>query len=257
MKNRIVKKLKELEGKEDIRILLAVESGSRAWGFASKDSDYDVRFIYIHQPNWYLALENKKDTIEFFDGELLDFSGWDLQKALKLFRKSNPSLMEWIVSPIVYLENEAFVQRLRELQTRYFSSKSCIYHYLHMANGNFKSYLQGDHVRIKKYFYVLRPLLACEWIVRFGTMPPLSFEALLKEGVDDEELMQEIQVLLQRKKIGEELDLEPRIGPIHSFLENRIAFFQSYVSEMAASPPIDFEVLNEVFLEFLRVEESH
>lgn len=98
----ITEKLNEIEEKENVKILHAVESGSRAWGFASPDSDYDVRFIYVRKKEDYLTLCEKSDVIEWQLDETLDINGWDLKKALQLFHKSNATLFEWSNSPIVY-----------------------------------------------------------------------------------------------------------------------------------------------------------
>lgn len=141
MRNKIIMKLHDIEKEHDVKILYAVESGSRAWGFESTDSDYDVRFIYAHSKNWYISIEDKRDVIEYPTEDLLDFSGWDIKKALKLYRKSNPPLYEWLISPIIYLEIGDFTQKLKNLIPRFYSPISSIYHYLHMAQGNNRQYL--------------------------------------------------------------------------------------------------------------------
>lgn len=164
MKGKILNKLHEIEKREQIKILNAIESGSRGWGFASKDSDYDVRFIYVHPVDWYLSIEDKRDVIEYLEADSLDMNGWDIKKALQLFHNLNPPLYEWLTSPIVCRENEDFTERLRDLMATFYSPISCLYHYLHMAKGNYREYLKGDKVKVKKYFYVLRPILACMWI---------------------------------------------------------------------------------------------
>ncbi len=150
----IINNLKAIESKENIKILYACESGSRAWGFPSKDSDYDVRFIYLKDTNWYLKVNYKyqRDVIELPIHDLLDINGWDLRKALGLLRKSNPALLEWFNSPIVYYKEKDFTQMFQSLIQEYYSPKACFYHYSHMAKGNNREYLQGDEVKIKKYF---------------------------------------------------------------------------------------------------------
>lgn len=126
MQNLICKKLQEIEKKENVKILLAVESGSRAWGFESPDSDYDVRFIYVRQKEDYLRLDKIRDVIELPLNDVLDMNGWDLQKALRLLHKSNPTLFEWLASPIVYLETP-FAEELRAIMPKYFFPKvACI-----------------------------------------------------------------------------------------------------------------------------------
>jgi predicted nucleotidyltransferase len=219
----ITEQLDRLEQEEQIRILYACESGSRAWGFPSQDSDYDVRFIYIRQPKWYLSIFDKRDVIERPISDKLDISGWDLRKALNLYRKSNPQLLEWLQSPIRYAEKYSLAEQLRENSPLTFSPKSCMYHYLNMAWGNYREYLQGEQVRIKKYFYVLRPVLACEWIERYSEMPPMEFDVLVERLLPkDGALWQVVQQLLARKKAGEELDYEPRLNPINEYLAERL-----------------------------------
>ena len=168
MEHKIIKhiqnRLLEIESEHSVRILYAIESGSRAWGFESADSDYDVRFIYIHERNWYLNILPKRDVIEYPIVDDFDYSGWDMRKTLFLLNKSNPVLFEWLKSPIVYRKDDFFCDVMGELTKTYFSAISSIYHYLHMASRNYREYLQSDEVKIKKYFYVLRPILACLWI---------------------------------------------------------------------------------------------
>ncbi|WP_040949762.1 nucleotidyltransferase domain-containing protein [Gorillibacterium massiliense] len=232
----ITEQLDFLEQQEQIRILYACESGSRAWGFPSQDSDYDVRFIYIRQPDWYLSIFDKRDVIERPISEKLDISGWDLRKALNLYRKSNPPLLEWLQSPIRYAEKHGAAKQLREISPLTFSPKSCMYHYLNMARGNYRMYLQGDRVKIKKYFYVLRPVLACEWIERFNEMPPMEFDVLVDRLIPkDEELWHIIQQLLARKKAGDELDYEPRLNPINDYLEDRLQKLEKIAAAMKST----------------------
>lgn len=232
VQQQIQEQLKRIEKEEHVRILYACESGSRAWGFPSKDSDYDVRFIYIRPVDWYLSIFDKRDVIERPISDMLDINGWDLKKALNLFRKSNPPLLEWLQSPIPYMEKFTIANQIRHISPLTFSPKSCLYHYLHMAKGNFREYLQGDHVKIKKYFYVLRPILACEWIERHNTMPPIEFQELVDRLVPEGTLKSAIQELLVRKIAGDEMDYEPRINPINEFLEARIAYYDQTASTM-------------------------
>lgn len=126
MREIIIDKLKGIEQNNNVKILYACESGSRAWGFASPDSDYDVRFIYIHNPDYYLSIDNADDVIELPVNEVLDISGWDIRKALKLFRKSNPPLMEWLQSPIVYACNEEFYAQMTALAPQYYIPRRAV-----------------------------------------------------------------------------------------------------------------------------------
>lgn len=174
MEALIKEKLHEIEQRENCRILLAVESGSRAWGFASPDSDYDVRFIYVRPRESNLRLNRVRDVIELPINGVLDINGWDVDKTLKLLHKSNPTVFEWFSSPIVYQTTD-FTEAFKPVMRRYFSSKNGLWHYLQMAEGNYREYLRGDMVKAKKYFYVLRPILACRWILEKVLRPQCSF----------------------------------------------------------------------------------
>lgn len=231
MQSLIRSELERIESEEGVRILYACESGSRAWGFPSRDSDYDVRFIYVRPVSEYLSLFEKRDVIERPISSMLDISGWDLKKALRLFRKSNPPLLEWLQSPIKYQEKYSVAEQIRRIAPAAFSPRSCLHHYLHMAQGNYRDYLQGEQVKIKKYFYVLRPVLACGWIEKHDTMPPIEFEALVNDLVPQEsELRAVIQELLVRKKAGDELDFEPRIGLLNNYVEKQISYYEQIAS---------------------------
>ena len=242
--------LARIEREHSVRILYAVESGSRAWGFASRDSDFDVRFIYLHPLEWYLSIGKQRDVIEHPVSGQLDISGWDLRKALGLFRKSNPPLLEWLGSPTVYLDRLKLAEQLRELMQESFSPVSCLYHYLHMAQGNYREYLRGDTVRVKKYFYVLRPILACSWIEKYRTMPPTEFARLYADTKLAPSLRMAIDELLCRKMTGDELDMEPRITVLNDYLDECIEHFTSIVADTARGE-VDSAKLDRLFIEKL------
>jgi len=246
MKKQIKAALAELEYSHKIKILYAVESGSRAWGFASTDSDWDVRFIYVHRPEWYFSIEKRKDCIEQMLPDKLDLSGWEITKAMNLFRKSNPPLLEWLRSPYIYMEQGAFAGKLRDMSDAYFSPKSCIYHYLHMAERNYRAYFKDSTVPIKKYFYMLRPLLACRWILAHATMAPMEFLTLLEDVRLESAVRTEIDKLLARKLRGEEMKRELSIAILNSHIENEIKFFNEYVSGVPNAAWHDSDALNKL-----------
>lgn len=262
MREHILDVLETIERDCNIKILFACESGSRAWGFPSKDSDYDVRFIYVHQKEWYLSIDQKRDVIEVPKhdpisipiDELLDVSGWELAKALRLFRKSNPPLLEWLRSGIIYYESGTTVAKLRELCGSTYSPVSGIHHYLNMAKGNYREYLHGSSVKIKKYFYVLRPILAAKWIEKYNTIPPMEFKELVEDLIPNGALKEEVMVLLKRKIAGDELDLEPRIEAINQFIEGEISRLEAYAKTLDIKIEDPTERLNRLFRETL--EES-
>lgn len=251
MRDTIIKKLNKIEKQNNIKILYAVESGSRGWGFESKDSDYDVRFIYIHKPEWYLSIKEKRDVIELPINDLLDINGWDLRKTLVLFKKSNPTLLEWLNSPIIYRKESKLIDKLNILLKSYFSSKSCIYHYLHMAEGNYREYLKGEKVKIKKYFYVLRPIMACMWAEKYGTQPPMLFENLMKSVNLRQEIVEEINKLLYIKKNSKEMDNQNKIVILNEFLDNKIEYYNNYVKNLKIDKNNDIENLDLLFRSIL------
>jgi predicted nucleotidyltransferase len=246
---RILSSLNRIETEKSLRILYACESGSRAWGFESKDSDFDVRFIYIRPPGWYLSIRKRRDVFEAPIEDDLDISGWDLTKALALYRKSNPPLLEWLQSPIIYMEKGTLRQRFLELMGEYYSPVSCMHHYLHMAQGNYREYLRGETVRLKKYFYVLRPVLACIWIEQGFGVVPMEFEILVDRLVTNPNLRKAIDRLLHMKRSGDELDEGNRIDEISSFLDQQI----SRLSEIrnAKNEAKDPNTLDAVFTQML------
>ena len=237
VREEVIRRLDAVEGEEDVRVLYACESGSRAWGFASPDSDYDVRFIYVHRPDWYLSIADRRDVIERPIVDEYDLSGWELRKTLRLFRKSNPPLIEWLGSPVVYRERTAMAKRLRELSARHHSPRSCAYHYLNMARRNHAAYLQGDRIRWKKYLYVLRPLLAVRWIESGRGIVPTEFERLVEAMVEDPALGQAIGALLARKRAGSELGQGARIAVISEFIEAETAGHESALTVGVKAPP--------------------
>jgi predicted nucleotidyltransferase len=250
VRTRIRDELRRIEEAESVTVLYACESGSRAWGFESSDSDYDVRFIYLRRTDWYLTIQNKRDVIEKPIDDELDVSGWDVPKALQLLRKSNPPLLEWLQSPVIYLRTSTFVDRLRALMNEYYSPISCMYHYLHMAENNFRQYLKKDEVWTKKYFYMLRPVLACIWIERGFGVVPIEFEKLVERVVDDVELKGEIDALLVEKRAGAELDRGPRNRILSSFLEQELDRLRAETQPPAKTR--NPETLDHLFVDILR-----
>jgi uncharacterized protein len=204
MKERVRGELQRIEHELGVRVLLAVESGSRAWGFASPDSDYDVRFIYAHGRDWYVSVVEPRDVIERMLPGDLDVSGWDLRKTLRLFSKCNLALNEWLGSPIVYSEAKVFREQLRELIPRFFNPIAAVHHYRSMSTRAFEDGYGEGSIGIKKLFYVLRPLLACRWIELMRTQPPTSFNDLLAAEFVTRDEREWIGELLQKKADAKE-----------------------------------------------------
>ena len=250
MLDLIKAKLQEIEEREQIRIIHCVESGSRAWGFPSPDSDYDVRFIYIRRPDYYMRLEKTRDVIEWQLDDTLDINGWDLQKALRLLHKSNPTLFEWNESPIVYKTTEAWAS-LQPLIRDCFMAKPGLYHYISMAKSNYREYLRSDMVRLKKYFYVLRPVLASLWILRNETAPPMTF-SVLKDTCLPEHLLPVVDRLLEMKMASSEMADGPRINALNEFLDESILEVSEAISKLPSRSQVSWDSLNDMFYRLIR-----
>ena len=204
MRERVLQELLRIERQNNVRILLAVESGSRAWGFASPDSDYDVRFVYAHERDWYLSIFEDRDVIEGMLPDRLDINGWDLRKSLRLFSKCNLALNEWLGSPIVYCEVPEFRDRFVSMIPQYFNPISAMHHYRSMADRAITEHLTDGQIAIKKLFYVLRPLLACRWIRHTVAQPPTEFEKLTLPAWITAEEKAWIASLLEQKSAAAE-----------------------------------------------------
>lgn len=249
MVDKIKEKLNEIEKRENVKILHCVESGSRAWGFASPDSDYDVRFIYIRPKEFYLRLDDPRDVIEWQLDDTLDVNGWDVKKALQLLNKSNPTLFEWNSSPIVYRTTDDW-QKISSVINDFFTQKAGLYHYLSTAKGNYREYLKGETVKLKKYFYVLRPILACKWIIDKGTPPPMLFSVLMNEYLD-ESVKPDVLKLLDIKINSPEIQTGPRFEKINEYVEKTICEVEEIINSMPTIREKRWDRLNEMFLSLL------
>lgn len=227
-------RLTALETERSVRVLFACESGSRAWGFASPDSDYDVRFIYTGPASSYLTVHPPRDVIEEPVNAELDVSGWDLRKSLGLLAKSNPPLLEWLDSPIVYRQDAAFAERFRELARRWFNPRACRHHYASMARHNYREHIRGDTVKLKKYLYILRPVLACHWLERDLGPVPMRLEQMLDVIVTDPALRDAVARLLAVKRVTPELGTGPAIPEISDFLATEMARLEGTATDLPA-----------------------
>ncbi|WML28845.1 nucleotidyltransferase domain-containing protein [Neobacillus sp. OS1-32] len=228
MKETILKALKKIESDYNVKILYACEAGSRAWGVSSKDSDYDVRFIYVHKKDDYLTIDpigigKKRDVIELPIDDLLDITGWELTKALRLLRKSNPPLLEWLHSGIVYYQEFSTIAQMKKLTREIFAPQACLHHYLNMANKNFQGILQDGEVSSKRYLNVLRPILVANWIEKLNEFPPLDYQLLLEKCIAEGEVKGEIKALLKRKRVGEKQAEKLQIDIINEFFIEEIS----------------------------------
>ena len=223
MKQVLVNKLQAIENEYQVTILLASEAGSRAWGFPSPDSDYDIRFIYRRKADDYLSLFSKSDVIELgvnhkLGGTPLDMGGWDLDKALRLLGKSNMPLMEWVYSPIVYQADPDFLERIRQLAQTHFVPAAGYYHYQSMAK-KYAELCEAKDYKLKHLFYALRTALAASWIVEKQTMPPVRFDRLLEELPVDAIVREEVAALITLKATKLESYRYPASAALRAFLQ--------------------------------------
>ncbi|SMC81147.1 nucleotidyltransferase domain-containing protein [Moheibacter sediminis] len=247
MRTKILEKLNEIEKEKGVEILFAVESGSRAWGFESPDSDYDIRFVYKHKLDWYLNLSEKTDTIEFMTEDDLDGSGWDLRKTLRLLNKSNTSFLGWLFSPIIYRVDEDFMEELKKLTEKSFNPIAGFHHY-HSMCKNFEEILCTNELTIKGYFYAIRTALCANWIYKKETIPPVLFRELypiidVKFHSKLDELIELKSKLIEKEKVEIPLELIELAKKI--FAENES------VKDKLKSGKSNAEALNEFFLKQL------
>jgi predicted nucleotidyltransferase len=223
-RKRIDAALQTIVVEKGVQILYACESGSRAWEFASQDSDYDVRFLYIRPPEAYLELDTPRDVIECPIVDDLDVNGWDIFKALRLLRKSNPPLLEWLYSPIVYQETSPWIAQLRTIAQQSYATPAIFYHYRHMAYGNYHQYIQQKtQVPLKKYLYALRPVIALCFIEEHSSFPTTSFLQTLANVRIEQTVREHIEELIVRKQASREIGQGDADPILNAFIEKHLA----------------------------------
>jgi uncharacterized protein len=226
IQDSIIFMLRELEKTNDVRVIFAVESGSRAWGFPSPDSDYDVRFVYARPSDWYLSITPGRDVIELPIENDLDVNGWDIRKALGLLIKPNPVLLEWLSSPIHYIWDDTCCGLLMALSRKIAHGHACLHHYLHLGSRQWDVYIgRNERVNLKKYFYVVRPAMTIRWVRMYpDKVPPMNFQDLIA-GIDTgEALGNALGELLQAKNCSKEMGEAPRIAVIDNFIKSEFAW---------------------------------
>lgn len=243
----IAARLAAIEVEHGVRILYACESGSRGWGFASPDSDYDVRFLYVQPLAWYLRVRPQRDVIEQpIDGDL-DINGWELRKALALLGKGNATLVEWLDSPIVYRADPHFLGAMRAAALQLHRPERSFHHYVHMARGNYRDFLAREQVRLKKYLYVLRPLLATLWIEQGRGPAPMRFETLADALIEEPALRAAIARLLAIKRTAGEADYGEPLPLLNAFIDRELSRLES--APPTPSRPFDTGILDRLLMD--------
>jgi uncharacterized protein len=245
MRDIIINKLEEIEQQNNIKLLFACESGSRGWGFPSPDSDYDVRFMYVRPVRFYLSVVDRRYDIHFPITDELDVYGWDIRKVLQLVRKSNTTPFEWLQSPVIYKEQEGFKESLFALCQHYFSRRANIHHYLGIAKSSLESIAEDGEMRIKKLFYVLRPLLAAKWCLEKNSIAPMTIEPLMT--LLPPALQKQVQELITLKAGASESFPVNIDNELRTYVENEFAA----TSEASTSIPrdqFDADMLDDFFV---------
>jgi predicted nucleotidyltransferase len=222
----IQQKLRDIGKNNNVRILFAVESGSRAWGFPSINSDYDVRFVYARSKDEYLSVKQYRDVIEtdITDepslGAPLDLNGWDIRKALQLAIKSNATLIEWLQSPIRYYADVNVMNDVLKLTQEISNLEIIKDHYYAIARNAWEQIEKDTEVKVKLYCYALRPALALQWISQCNDMPPMDMKSLCAGLIKNADFSQEISDLIVRKSTAQESDLISHYPLIDCFIKS-------------------------------------
>jgi uncharacterized protein len=239
--------LHDVESKHGLSVIYGLESGSRAWGFESQNSDYDVRFLYVRPVDWYLCIEKRDDVLELGTSTDIDLSGWDLRKSLFFLRQSHPVLLEWLRSPVVYIEQPGIVQRMREIGEEFFAPRASVHHYIGWAERILHRYFQSPDLAAKRYFYVIRPILCCRWIQLVGGQPPLLMQKLVAAIDMPSEAKLAIGNLIERKRAGYELDSVGRIPVLDQYISETLPQIKDFLVTLPKPEYAPFELLNPLF----------
>lgn len=255
IETQILKTLDQIEQDHDVKILHAAESGSRAWGFHSPNSDYDVRFMYVHKKDWYLSIYPGRDVIELPINETYDVSGWDLKKTLHLAMKSNAVVMEWLQSPIQYKSNPDFVNEMIAFCQQSFDRKALMYHYLNLGIRDIdKTWRTSNETQIKKYFYILRPAIALRWLEcnadGFEALP-MNVQALMEQSDVPEAVKSSINELIEQKRTKQEKAMTEKIERLDEFALQQYEQTREQLEKMPKSPAKQINAADQFFQKWL------
>jgi len=249
--------LRRVEIDHRLSVIYGLESGSRAWGFESQNSDYDIRFLYVRPVDWYLCVEKRDNVLELGTSNDFDLSGWDLKKALLFLRKSHPVLLEWLRSPIVYVERSVIIQQMREIGKEFFSPRSSLHHYIGWSERTIHRYFQQPSVAAKRYLYAMRPILCCRWIQAVGGQPPLRIQDLIAAVDIPTKAKSTLEGLIERKRAGYELDLAGRIPVLDRYIHETIPQIKDFILTLPKPDYVPFEILNPLFRQTLEDLSTH
>jgi len=225
VREEVERRLAAIEAVEGVRFLLAVESGSRAWGFPSPDSDFDIRFVYVRSRDWHLGLEPGRDVIEAPIEDDIDLNGWDVRKAILLMTRSNVTVSEWLASPIRYRPDHPMTERLAETADQLFDPRGVAHHYANVGRNAAERWLGHDgDVPVKRYFYALRPALAIRALRRDPTRrPPMNLQSLMASCDLPTEFSDMIDELVVAKRKTREQGTARRLPELDALIRDELA----------------------------------
>lgn len=239
--------LTNIEQKKKIKILYVCETGSRAWGFPSPDSDFDMRFVYMHERDWYLNLSQRKDTIEIMDGDL-DITGWDLKKCLTLLKKSNAPLIERFQSPIEYYAAPDFKDDFKKLVESYYSPIAVFYHHHSLAKKFWEELKDKEAYKLKSVFYLVRSLLSCNWIMEDNSVLPMEIFGLMQYTTDEQK--EKLNELITLKATVGEKYLHPKDAALNEWITTWFEKVETSKGKLKGNKT-NMAQLNEFFLKML------
>lgn len=255
MRIKVMDKLHEIEQCEHVKVLYAVETASRAWGFPSENSDWDIRFIYIHDLPWYVSITQNRDVIEYMsDDRMVDMVGWDLKKALTLMRRDASSINEWLYTPLTYCCDEVFLNRMLQIENICFSAKQGVEHYFGFARHMATEKITSQLTTMKYFLYFIRVLLACRWIEDKKTPPPVPFMELMQATVADEGIKTKLVHLINKKRAGLELDTALIDNQLMDYAQDLYRYYTENIRHFdlpADKPNVDKE-MDELLLDMVR-----
>lgn len=245
----VPRKLKEIEKEYGVRVLYAAESGSRAWGTNSEQSDFDVRFIYIRPREDYLRLDPMRDVLEFPIADGWDMCGWDLSKTLRLLHNSNSQIYEWFDSPVVYVDN-GFSERFRPVLASCFSAKTTVNHYLHQADLKGKKRQKTETPKVKHYLYSLQHIAAAQWVLQHHAPVPVSFRTLAEYLPPS--IREYAGMLLKQKTTQPDAPFTACIPELEDWLLQERDRISSEIDQLSVEAEKDWDLLNRFFLSELK-----
>ncbi len=246
---RVDARLEAIACEHDVTILFAVESGSRAWGFPSPDSDYDCRFVFVRPEDAYLSPWQHRDVIETpLEGDL-DVNGWDLAKAIRLMARGNAVIIEWLMSPLVYRGDPQFREDFLALARRIVAREAVARHYLHLGERFRDACFAADGaVSCKKAFYALRPAAALRWLrLHESSVAPMHLPTLMAECDPPASLADTVAALIARKASALEADNEPLPEAVAQFIKDEFEAARHAFDKQTPLPDVALRMEAEEF----------